>query len=282
MKDRLKAARDAAAELAEKAQRLLPGGSSDDDIQVEVVDNLAVENDEDDEELPSLEVSEADHEDLDHLDDEDDAEPIGLKDDLSFFELLHKIDPTPPVPLTEKHEVGLVALLDRFSELAEKNTLAEDPRGRRVLDLVGDRLSVAVGPDGITVRGLLLRKHTPWKRVQGVSIQGRYDLIRSDGIAKLLEGIQSPLPVPGLKWLLRRVTRGIAMWLEKHLMTVEKIGGAREMAGNVLIGVKRWGRDIELTGVLLQMAFMAPGLAEAVEQEARLRGIPVEVIETEN
>lgn len=281
MKDRLKAARDAAAELAEKAQRLLPGGSSDNDTTVEGVDNLAVEDDEDDEELPSLEVSDADHEDLDHLDDEDVAEPIRLKDDLSIFELLHKIDPTPAVPLTEKHEVGLVALLDRFSELTE-NTLADDPRGRRVLDLVGDRLSIAVGPDGITVRGLLLRKHTPWKRVQGVSIQGRYDLIRSDGIAKLLEGIQAPLPVPGLRWLLRRVTRGIAMWLEKHLMTVEKIGGARETAGNVLIGIKRWGRDIEFTGVLLQMAFMAPGLAEAVEQEARLRGVPVEVIETGN
>jgi hypothetical protein len=57
--------------------------------------------------------------------------------------------------------------------------------------------------------------------VQGVTVEGRYDLLRSDGMAKLLEG------------------------------------------------------------PLLMVSFMAPGLAEAVEQEARRRGIPVEVVEPE-
>lgn len=279
MKDRLRAARDAAAELPEKAQRLLPGGSSDDDIKVEGADDVTVEDD--DEELPDLEVSDEDHKELAHLDDEDDAAPLTMgQAQVSIFEQLHKIDPTPSVPLTEKHEVGLVSLLDRFGEMADTGVL-EDSRTRRILDLVGDRLSISVSPDGITVRSLLRRKHTPWRRVQGVTIQGRHELVRSDGMAKLLEGVQSPFPVPGLGWLLRRVTKGIAVWLERRLMTQEGVAAAHESGGIVLLGVKRWGRDIELDGPLLLVAFMAPGLAEAVEQEARMRGIPVEVVEPE-
>jgi hypothetical protein len=269
MKDRLRAARDAAAELAEKAQHLLPGGSSDDD------------EDEVDEELPNLEVSDEDHKELAHLDDLDDAAPLTLGEgQQAFFEVLHKIDPTPPVPLTEKHEVGLVSLMDRFAEMGDTGVL-DDKRTRKVLDLVGDRLSISVSPDGITVRSLLRRKHTPWKRVQGVTVEGRYDLVRSDGIAKLLEGVQSPFPVPGLGWLLRRVTKGIAVWLERRLMTEEGIAAAHDSGGIVLLGIQRWGRDIEFDGPLLLVAFMAPGLAEAVEQEATRRGIPVEVTKPE-
>jgi hypothetical protein len=269
MKDRLRAARDAATDLAGKAQRLLPGGSSDDD-------------DEADEELPAPEVSDADHEELgglDHSDNDDDCAPMAVEtDEHSFFELLHRIDPTPPVPLTEKHEVGLVALLRRLGELADTGLL-EDRRTRRVLDLVGDRLSISAGPDGITVRSLLRRRHTPWKRVKGVTVEGRYDLVRGDGMAKLLDGIRSPFPIPGLRWLLRRITKGIAQWLERRFMSDESVATAREGSGTVLVGVKRWGRDIELEGPLLLVALLAPGLAEAVEQEARQRGIPVEVVE---
>jgi PH (Pleckstrin Homology) domain-containing protein len=268
MRDRLRAARDAAAELAEKAQRLRPGGSSSDEDEDEV-----------DEELPSLAVSDTDHKELAHLDDEVDAAPITLGTaHTSVFDQLRKIDPTPPVPLTEKHEVGLVSLLN--SELADTG-LTDDSRTRRVLELVGDRLSISVGPDGITVRSLLRRKHTPWKRVQGVSVEGRYDLVRSDGMAKLLEGVQSPFPVPGLGWLLRRLTRGIALWVERRLMTEEDVAAAQASGGTVLLGIQRWGRDIEFDGPLLMVSFLAPGLAEAVEQEARRRGIPVDVVEPE-
>jgi PH (Pleckstrin Homology) domain-containing protein len=276
MKDRLRAARDAAAELAEKAQRLLPGGSSDDD-------DVTVEDDDEDEDLPDLEVSDEDHMELAHLDDEHDAAPLTMGEaQVSIFEQLHKIDPTPSVPLTEKHEVGLVSLLDRFAEMADTGAgVLEDKRTRKIMDLVGDRLSISVSPDGITVRSLLRRKHTPWKRVQGVTIEGRYDLVRNDGMAKLLEGVQSPFPVPGLGWLLRRVTKGIAVWVERRLMTEEGVAAAHQSSGIVLLGVKRWGRDIELDGPLLLVAFMAPGLAVAVEQEARMRGIPVEVTKPE-
>ena len=271
MKDRLRAARDAAAELAEKAQRLRPGGSHDDEKD---------DDDETDEELPAVDVSDRDHEELGHLDDDDDdCEPIAVETDHhSFYDILAKLDPTPPVPLTEKHEVGLVAALKRLSDLAPAG-LADDRRIRLVLNLVGDRLSMSVGPDGVTVRSLLFRRHTPWKRVQAVKVEGRYDLARSDGITKMLEGVQSPFPIPGLRWLLRRLTKGIAQWAERRFLGEEEIAAAREYGGIVLLGIKRRGRDIELDGPLLLVSFLSPGLAEAVEQEARHRGIPVEVVE---
>lgn len=271
MKDRLRQARQAAVELAERAQRLRPGGSSDEDEPQD--------DDEVDEELPALEVSDQAHEELAGLDEED-ATPIAIDHKESFFDLVRKIDPTPPVPLTEVHEVGLVPLLRRLGELADAG-FAADRRVRRVLDLVGDRLSISVGPKGITVRSLLRRKHTPRKRVQRITVEGRYDLVRGDGLAKLMESIRSnvvPFPIPGLGWLLRRVTNGIANWLEHRMMTDEQIGAARESAGTALLGIKRWGRDIELEGPLLLVSFLSPGLAEAIEQEARARGIEVDVV----
>lgn len=268
MQNRLREARQAAARLAERAKSLRPG-ASDDEIDV-------LDDDEKDEDLPPVEVADDDHAELAGLDDEH-AEPIALDKDQSLWSLLHRIDPTPPVPLTEKHEVGLVALVRRLGEMADASLL-EDRRARRVLDLVGDRLSISAGPDGITVRSLLRRRHTPWKRIQRLTIQGRYELARGDGVAMLMESIRSnivPFPIPGLGWLLRRVTNGIANWLESH-MDEDEINAMREEGGSVLLGIQRRGRDIELEGPLLLVALLSPGLSEALEQEARARGIPVE------
>jgi len=273
MKDRLRQARQAAADLAEKAKNLRPG-ASEDDVDVDVVDD-----DEVDEELPDLDISDDTQAELGRLDDEDDAAPITIARDQSFFELLRRIDPTPPVPLAEVHEVGLVALLRRLGELADTGLL-EDRRASKVLDLVGDRLSISVGPAGITVRSLLRRKHTPWKRVQALTVEGRYDLVRGNGLAKLMESVRAkvvPFPIPGLSWLLRRVTNGIANWLEQHVLTEDQIEAMRTGGGNVLLGIKRRGRDVELEGPLLLVAMLAPGLCEAVEAEARRREIRVDV-----
>jgi len=268
MKDRLRQARQAAADLADRAKNLRPGATDD---EVDVIDD-----DEEDEDLPPVEIAEGDREELARLDAEE-AEPIALDQDQSLWELLRKIDPTPSVPLAAKHEVGLVALLRRLGELSD-TSLLEDKRARRVLDLVGDRLSISAGPDGITVRSLLRRRHTPWKRIQRLTIQGRYDLIRGDGLAKLMESIRSnfvPFPIPGLGWLLRRVTNGIANWLESR-MDEDEISALQEEGGSVLLAIQRRGRDIELEGPLLLVAMLSPGLSEALEQEARARGIPVE------
>jgi len=272
MKDRLRQARQAAADLAEKAKDLRPGASHEEHIDDD--------DEEVDEELPAVDVSDSDHDELAQLDDDDeDCEPIAVETEHhSFYDILRKLDPTPPVPLTDKHEVGLVPALKRLSELAPGG-LAEDRRIRLVLNLVGDRLAMSVDPKGITVRSLLFRRHTPWKRVQQVRVEGRYDLARSDGFAKMLEGVQSPVPIPGLGWLLRRLTKGILQWAERHFLKEDQIASAREHGGRVLLGIKRRGRDIELEGPLLMVSFLSPGLADAVEAEARLRGIPVEVVE---
>ena len=273
MKDRLRQARQAAAELAEKAQHLRPGGSSDEHVDEE--------DEEVDEELPAVDVSDPAHEELARLDEEDDdATPVVIKTEGSFLDLLRKLDPTPPVPLTEVHEVGLAAMLRRLSEVGGANFM-EDGRVKRVLGLIGDRLSISVGPKGITVRSLIRRKHVPWKRVQAVRVENRYEMVRGDGLAKLMASVRSaivPFPVPGLTWLLRKVCNSIADFLERRLASEEKAASLHEGAwGSVLIGVKRWGRDIELEGPLLLVAMMSPGLADAVELEARARGIAVDV-----
>jgi hypothetical protein len=219
-----------------------------------------------------------DHEDLARLDDED-AAPIAFDADRSLFELLRQIDPTPPVPLNAVHEVGFVSLLRRLGEVGDTGLL-EDSRARRILDLVGDRLSISAGPDGITTRSLVRRRHTPWSKVQRLTFGGRYDLLRGDGLTKLVDDIKSrmiPIPIPGLSWLLRRVVGGLASWLEQKFFTEDQIEALRSGAGNALLGVGRRGFDIELSGPLLLVSILAPGLSEAVEQEARARGIGIEV-----
>ena len=271
MQDRLRAARSAASRLADRAKNLRPGAGDDD---IEVVDD----DDEEDEELPRLEISDEAHEELGRLDEEE-AAPIEIDKDQSFFDLLRKVDPTPPVPLTGVHEAGLVALLHRLGELAD-TSLLEDKRARRVLDLIGDRLSISVGPDGITVRSLLRRRHTPWKRVQAITVESRYDLVRGDGLAKMTDSLKSavmPFPIPGLSWLIRRVTNGIANWLEQRMMTDDQVERMRGGGGNVVLGIKRRGRDIELDGPLFVLVMLAPGVSDAIEQEARARGIQVDV-----
>ena len=278
MKDRLRQARQAAAELAEKAQRLRPGGSSD-DVPVVDEDDDEVEVDE---ELPAIDASDPEHQELARLDEEDDhdAEPVVLKTDESLFDLLRKLDSTPSIPLTEIHEVGLAATLRRLDDLTNAG-LQKDRRVRKVLDLIGDRISISVGPKGITVRSLIRRKHTPWKRVQSVTVESRYEMLRGDGVAKLMDSVRSaivPFPVPGLSWLLRRVCNSIAAFLEHRMATEEQVAALRESGGGrVMLGIKRWGRDIELDGPLLLVAMLSPGLADAIELEARARAINVEV-----
>ena len=270
MKDRLRAARDAAAELAERAQRLVPGGNKSE------VDDPS--DDEDDDDLDPVDVSDPADAELSRLDEED-ADPIAIDTaGSSLFDLLRKIDPTPPLPLTAAHEAGFVSLLHRLDETAAGGLLA-DGKVRRILDLVGDRLSVTVGPDGITVRGLLRRRRTAWKHVQKLTFEGRYDLVRGDGLAKITDDIKGKvgLPIPGLGWLIRKVVNGISNWLEERFFTEDQVAGLRQGSGNALLAIQRRGRDIELSGPLLLVSILAPGLSEALEHEARARGIDVEI-----
>ncbi len=272
MQDRLRAARSAAARLADRAQNLLPGGSDGDRAHDDA--------DGEEEDLPAVDSSDPANVELARLDDED-ADPMALESDRSLFELLRLIDPTPDVPLTAVHEVGFVSLLRRLGDMADTGLL-EDGRVRRILDLVGDRLSLSVGPDGITVRSLVRRRHTSWEHVQKLTFSGRYDLLRGDGLTKLVEDVRSrmiPLPIPGLSWLLRKVIGGLARWLEQRFLTEDQVESLRTGAGNALLGIERRGFDIELSGPLLLVSVLAPGFSEAVEQEAARRGVKVEVSE---
>jgi len=72
------------------------------------------------------------------------------------------------------------------------------------------------------------------------------------------------------------VVGGIANRLEHRLFTEDQVEALRTGAGRALLGIERRGRDIELSGALLLVSLLAPGLSEAVEQEAQARGIPVE------
>jgi hypothetical protein len=267
MKDLFRAARDAAGDLAGKAQRLIPGGKTD-------VDDPSDEEDDDD--LPEIEVDHSAHEDLARLDGED-PDPIAIDND-TLFDDLREIDPTPPLPLTAVHESGFASLLVGLDKRVGGG-LTDDSRVRRILDLVGDRLSLSVGPDGITVRGLLRRRRTAWKHVQHLTFGGRYELVRSDYLTRIMDDIKARvgLPIPGLSWLIRKVVTSIARWLEKRVFTPEEIESLKESGGNALMAIQRRGRDIELSGPLLLVSILAPGFSEAVEYEARARGIGLEV-----
>jgi hypothetical protein len=268
MKDLFRAARDAAGDLVGKAQRLIPGSKSD-------VDDPS--DDEDDDDLPVVDVFDPAHEDLARLDEED-AEPMKLDANASLFDDLRAVDPTPPLPLTDVHDAGFAALI-RGLDKVEGTGLTDQTVVRRILGLVGDRLTLSIGPDGVTVRGLLRRRRTAWNHMEHVTFAGRYDMLRSGYLTKIMDDIKARvgLPIPGLSWLIRKVVNGIANWLEKRIFTEEEIESLKGTGGNVLLAIQRRGRDIELSGPLLLVSILAPGFSEAVEHEARARGIDVEI-----
>ena len=268
MKDLFRAARDAAGDLVGKAQRLIPGGKAD-------VDDPS--DDEDDDDLPEVDVTDPADVDLARLDEED-ADPIEIDPDRSLFDDLRAIDPTPPLPLTDMHEAGFVSLIHRLDKV-EGTGLTDQAVVRRILNLVGDRLTLWVGPEGITVRGLLRRRRTAWNHVEHLTFAGRYDMLRAGYVTRVMDELKAQvgLPIPGLSWLMRKVANGIATWLETRIFTAEEIESFRATGGNVLLAIQRRGRDIELSGPLLLVSMLAPGFSEAVEQEARSRGIDVEV-----
>jgi hypothetical protein len=93
----------------------------------------------------------------------------------------------------------------------------------------------------------------------------------------MTSGPGSGLPIPGLSWLIRKVVNTLANWLEKRVFTPEEIERFEGTGGNALLAIQRRGRDIELSGALLLVSILAPGFSDAVEHEARARGIEVEV-----
>lgn len=91
MQDRL---RSAAARLAERAQRLRPGG---DGVESRVDD--ADDDDPDADDLPQLGEADPIDAELAELD-EAEAEPLEIHDRKTLIDMLHDVDPTPELPLT--------------------------------------------------------------------------------------------------------------------------------------------------------------------------------------
>lgn len=254
MQDRL---RKAAGKLLDKAKDLVPGH---DDAEAD-----------EDEDLPAIEAGE-EHADLAVLDDED-GDAVEISEDRSVLELLASLDPVPPLPLTARHEVGLASLLDALGR-EEDSGLVEDKRVRRILDLVGDRASLAVGPDGITVRSLLRRRRTAWKHVGQLTFTSRVQLVRGGALERITEDVTNrlvPVPVPGLRWLVRRMVGGLTKLLDKHFR--DEHVEALEETGFALTHVERRGFDIEISGPLLLVSLLATGFSQAVEAEARDRKV---------
>lgn len=82
-------------------------------------------------------------------------------------------------------------------------------------------------------------------------------------------------PVPGLKWVLRRLVGGVAGLYERQKYAEEEVEDLRAELGLVLTAIERRGFDIELSGALRFIAFFSYGLSAAVEREAKDRGIKV-------
>jgi hypothetical protein len=121
MKDLFRTARDAAGDLVGKAQRLIPGGKSDVDDPSE---------DEDDDDLPEVDVTDPAHVDLARLDEED-ADPIVIEND-SLFDDLRQIDPTPE---DRRQRRGCYRRLDRGPRSSESETVTSIPPNRRDMPL---------------------------------------------------------------------------------------------------------------------------------------------------
>lgn len=222
----------------------------------------------------STEVGDGEGQRLSGLDD------LTVNEAVMVFDLLRQVDPAPEVPVDEVHGVGLArafdGLLRRIDD--EHAELADDRAVRRVLRLLGDRASLAVGPDGVTVHSLLRRREVPWSRIQRLAFANRYDLLRAGAIERWIRDAASGgtgITPPGFEWLSRKVLHRLSDWIEQRLLTEEGLDQLREQSGPALVAIERRGRDIQLSGSTLLVSILAPGTCDAIIAEATLRGIPV-------
>lgn len=229
-----------------------------------------IDDDPDAEPLPPLDT--AGTEDLADLD-AGDAPPVKIPAEMRVIDFFGNIDPPPPLPLTQPHEVGLAQLLRRVAKLDDD--LAEESAADRLIGLLGGRISITVSPDGLTVRGVLRTRHTPWAKVKELRFTNRYDLLKGGLVEQMAEDVKSVVPIPGLQWLLRRVLGGVVGFFERRRFSPEEIDEARTALGWVLTDIDRRGLDIELSGPFRSLMFLSGGLSATIEAEAGARGIRV-------
>lgn len=205
-----------------------------------------------------------------------DAEPIVMSDPRDLFEILRELEPAPAAPLGAPYQLGFRRAVELLADVEDPGFVA-DKRVRRVLDVLGDRGSITVGPDGITVYGLLRRRHTPWDKVKSLTFGNRYELLKAGALERWADDVAGAvgLPIPGLRWVVARLIGGIGRWLEQRLLEDDAVERLREQSGLALTDVDRRGFDIELSGLPLVVSLLGIGLNDAILGEARLRGVAV-------
>jgi len=216
--------------------------------------------------LPPIVADDAADEALRRLDDEE-APPVEIRNDIQLVELFAAIDPVPTLPLTAPYEIGLGVVVRRLARVSDQD-LGSDANVRRVLRLLGDRLSVTVGPDGISVRGLVRTRHTPWGKLQRLTFTSRYDQVKGQLVAQVADDVAGrllPVPVPGLTWLIRRIVGGVGNLYERRNLTPEELEALRAGLGHSLVAIQRRGMDIELAGALRLLMFFSLGMSTAPE-----------------
>jgi len=274
-RDRLRSVQDAVTDRLPGRAPEAPAGDEpvvsrgDGDTVVSHVDDDPVA-----EPLPPLADDDGEEGDLSGLDDEE-APPVEIPEDVGLVELFRRLDPVPPLPLTAVHETGLTSLVGGLSEIVDIGLL-RDRRVRAVLARLSDRLIVGVGPDGIGVRGVVRSRDTPWARIDQLTFVSRYQMLRGGLVNQLVEDASTYYPpVPGLKWVLRRVVGGVASLYERRKYADADVEDLRTELGLVLTDIERRGLDIELSGALRFVAFFSYGLSAALEREAKDRGIKI-------
>ena len=198
---------------------------------------------------------------------------LSLAGGAPLWELFTKVDPGPALPVTASHTVGLGPLLQRFLDATDPPALPERAV-RRVLDLVTDRYTLTIGPDGLALRGFRQRRHTPWADVTGITVTNRYEALKSGAIMRIINN-SVQIPIPGLRWLLRTIFGALTRRLERLLLGEDEVRVWRATAGPVVTDIVRRGVDFDLNGPLLIVALLAKGTTTAVVAEAQARSIPI-------
>ncbi|HUH08562.1 MAG TPA: PH domain-containing protein [Egibacteraceae bacterium] len=251
-----KGAASSVGDAVSRAGARVRGLGVDDDSDAELLDPLDPFSD------PELEALDADEAPP------DDAE-LGLD---HFSELLRRLEPVPSLPLSEPFSTGLVPLLRHWAQEEGPGSFLADRRVLRVLGMVGDRFTITVSPDGITVRGLIRRRFAPWSRIQRLTFVDRYQMLREHALEAAVDDIvRRTAPIPGLRWLLRQVVGAI----ERRLPSSQR-DALQQVGGCALQQIKRRGFDLELSSVLALVAFLSETLSDVAAAEAQLRGIPIE------
>lgn len=190
-----------------------------------------------------------------------------------LWELFAKVDPGPALPVAASHTVGLGPLLQRFLDVTDPPALPERAV-RRVLDLVTDRYTLSIAPDGLTLRGFRQRRATAWDEVTGITVTNRYEALKSGAIMRIINN-SVQIPIPGLRWLLRTIFGALTRRLERLLLGEDEVRAWRATAGPVVTDIVRRGVDFDLNGPLLIVALLAKGTTAAVVAEAEARSIPI-------